>query len=297
MTALSLVPNREVSPQSGTPTRRTIYILAGTLVTATAIYSYRIASDPLATNEAYSALAAARPRIGAIVAAPVLQDPGKQILYYILLHCFTVVFGSSELALRVFSLLFALATIVLVFSIARELFDNDTALAAMALWAFCPVAIGFARMARVYSIFVAIALAHLLLLWRVRKRPSPLRVAMCAIAGAAMLYAHSAGLIIFAAEGAMLARDTVRGRSPLPACIAQVVSLVLFLPYVPIAMRQSQSLLYGHWLDFLGPRYQLSPVEKSAIALIAGAAVAWLILSPSMERDSREPVRWIGTWA
>ena len=132
---------------------------------------FHLGTDALGASEAYSAWAAGKPGVGAIVRTPVLHDPGKQVFYYVVLHYYTRIFGLSEISLRSMSAIFSLATLMLVFALGCEMFDESTALAAAAMWAFNPLAVVFAHTARMYPMLIAIALAHLLTLWRVRSRP------------------------------------------------------------------------------------------------------------------------------
>ncbi len=77
---------------SSARTRITLAILIGGSLAA---YLSRFAHDPLGASEAYSAWAASRRGVGAIIAIPVPYDPGRQILYYIVLHYFIAIFGNS----------------------------------------------------------------------------------------------------------------------------------------------------------------------------------------------------------
>jgi uncharacterized membrane protein len=279
------------------PTPRQRLLFALIMIAAAAIYSFRLGSDALGASEAYSAWAAAKPTVGAIVRIPVLHDPGKQVFYYIVLHCFTSIFGTGESALRAVSVIFALASIALVYALGRQMFDHDTALAAVAMWAFNPLAVVFAHRARMYSMFIAIALAHLFALWRVRSRPGTARAIGAGILGAALLYTHLGGGLIVGAEVAMLARDYFRGRrSPAP-WLTIALTIALFVPYVPVVRTQSQTLLEGHWLDWIGAAYTY-PVYIKVIAVGLGAVIAgWFVLSENFETALDEPLRWLCGWA
>src|SRR5208282_1833220 len=150
------------------PSRRPLEIFAAIFVAAGSIYFFHLGTDSLGASEAYSAWAAAKPGVGAIVRTPVLHDPGKQVFYYVVLHYYTRILGLSEISLRSMSAIFSLATLMLVFALGCEMFDDNTALAAAAIWAFNPLAVVFAHTARMYPMLIALALAHLLTLWQVR---------------------------------------------------------------------------------------------------------------------------------
>src|SRR5712671_5438722 len=75
-----------------------VQIFVAILIVAAIVYSFRIGADALGASECYSAWAAAKPNVGAIVRMPVLHDPGKQVFYYSLLHYYTRIFGLSEIS-------------------------------------------------------------------------------------------------------------------------------------------------------------------------------------------------------
>ena len=277
---------------SRTPMR----IFVAIFVVAALAYSFRLGTDSLGASEAYSAWAAAEPSIGAIVRMPVLHDPGKQVFYYAVLHYYSRIFGLSEISLRSMSVIFSLISLVLIFAIGREMFDERTALAASAMWAFSPYAVVFAHAARMYPMFIAIALAHLLTLTQVRTKPSIASAIICGILGAAMPYTHMAGLLILGAEAGILLRDLARGKRDTMAWIAIVLAIVLFVPYLPVAIRQSQDLIYGHSLDYLGPPYNYPLAIKVAAGLVAALVTLWLIFGRPLEREGDEPIRLLVVW-
>ena len=279
-------------------TRRARYMFAAIFVLAAAVYSFRLGHDALGASEAYSAWAAAKPSVADIVRIPVLHDPGKQIFYYATLHFFTEVIGTSEAALRSMSVIFGLLALALVYQLGREMFDESAALAAAAMWAFNPLAVVFAHRARMYSMFIAIALLQLLVLWRLRKRPSAVGALGCGVVGAALIYTHMAGILIVGAEIAMLIRDAIVGRRNQMAWLAMAVTLVLFVPYVPVARSQSQTLIEGHWLDWIGAPHVYPLAIKVAAAAAACAIGAWIVFGrQAVEQDRDEALRWLLAFA
>lgn len=274
---------------------RAVQIFAAIFAVAAIIYSFRLGTDALGASEAYSAWAAAKPGIGAIAQTPVLHDPGKNVFYYLALHYYTRTFGLSEIALRSMSVGFSLIALVVIFALGREMFDESTALAAAAIWVFNPLAVVFAHTARMYPMFMAVALAHLFMFLRVRSRPNVGSGIGCGVLGAAMLYTHMAGLLIVGAEAAILIRDLARGKRDTHPWMALILAAVLFVPYLPIAIGQSQQLIYGHWLDYLGAPYKFPLLVKVAAAAIAAAATTWLVFG-GLQQGGDEPIRLLVAW-
>ena len=272
-------------------------LFAAIAVTAAILFSINLTSDGLGASEAYSAMAAALPGPRAIWSIPVLHDPGKQVLYYILLHFWSEVFGLSVVALRSLSVVFALAGLTLVFAVGRELFDDGTGLAASAVWAFCPLSTVFAHRARMYSMFVALALGQLLLLWRTRERATALRIAACGVLGAMLIYTHMGGLVIIAAEAALLVRDFIHGRRNPGPWLALAIAALLWLPWLPIASAQSKTLVNGHWLDWIAPDHHYSVTIRMIAGITALTASAWLVFGPLPGDQSDDRLRWCAAWA
>lgn len=262
---------------------------AAVLTLAAAIlYSYHLGYKALGASEAYSAFAAAQPTVRAVAHNAMQFDPGKPVLYHLLLHWFCGWFGISETALRGFSLIFGLVSLGLVFAYARELFGPQVALAAAAMWAFNPLALILARWARMYSMFVAFTLAHLLAMAKLRRRTTITRTIIAGVLGAAMLYSHFAAGFFIAADLIVVVREFRRdGRSVSWPAVA--IALLLFMPFMPAAAVQSHALLCGHWLDWLG-------VDHGSIAtrfVAAGSAVAvilWLTLGARRAGERSESV-------
>jgi 4-amino-4-deoxy-L-arabinose transferase-like glycosyltransferase len=284
------------TPMTKRASRRALEIFVVILVAAGFIYSYHLGTDALGASEAYSAWAASKPGVSAIVRTPVLHDPGKQVFYYVVLHYYSRIFGLSETSLRSMSMVFSLVTLALVFALGREMFDDNTALAAAAIWAFNPLAVAFAHTARMYPMLIALALAQMLMLWRVRIRPSMSGAVLCGITGAALLYTHLGGILFLGAAVAMLLRDYIRGQRNPMAWLAMAITLALFVPYVPIARAQSETLLAGHWLDWIGTAYEYPLGVKIVTALGAAAVAYWFVLGANTQSDSDDQLRWIGAW-
>jgi 4-amino-4-deoxy-L-arabinose transferase-like glycosyltransferase len=146
--------------------------------------------------------------------------------------------------------------------------------------------------------FIALALAQLLTLWRVRTHPSASMAAACGVAGGALLYTHMGGILFIGAALAMLARDYVRGqrKQDSMAWLAMAITLALFVPYAPIARAQSATLIADHWLDWIGAAYEY-PLEIRIISVAGAAAVAaWFVFGSASESDSDDRLRWLGAW-
>lgn len=73
-------------------------------------------------------------------------------LYHILLKTWISLFGSSEIAVRIPSVLFGVGTVYLTYRIAKKLFEEKTAIIAAVLAATAPLSIYYSQEARMYSL-------------------------------------------------------------------------------------------------------------------------------------------------
>lgn len=72
-------------------------------------------------------------------------------LYYVLLKCWVYLFGSSEIVLRIPSVIFGIGTIYMTYLVAKKLFNKNIALTASLLLSTSSLAIYYSQEARMYS--------------------------------------------------------------------------------------------------------------------------------------------------
>lgn len=101
-----------------------------------------------------------------VIRAVALSDTSPP-LYYLLLYGWTLMFGTSDLALRFFSILSSLASFPLLWAVAQRISGIRAAIVSLLLFALCPSLIYYSTEGRMYSLFLlatlATALASLLL--------------------------------------------------------------------------------------------------------------------------------------
>jgi uncharacterized membrane protein len=271
------------------------YLLA-LLVIASLFYTYHLASWSLGSSEAYSALAASQSTLTEVIQQALRFDPGKPPLYQILLHYFVGIFGNHEASLRGFSVIFALVALFPLYSLGLSMFGPETALAAVAIWAFNPIAVVLGQWARMYSLFIAAVLISMLAFWRLRERPGKRRIAAYGASTALMLYTHFCGLLFVGIEAAVLTRDLYRGRRTRSAWIGLIIAFVLFSPFLPQEIMQTRALLLGHWLDWIGTAHFGWNVGKTITTLVAGVVMQALVFGPRFESNDFEPIRFCASW-
>jgi hypothetical protein len=271
-------------------------VKAALILAAGVIYSLHI-GQTLGASEAYTAMVATQSGYRAVIAAALRFDPGKPPLYPIVVHAFVQIFGGGDVALRAPSVVCTMIGVALMLALGDEMFGPSVGLAAAIFWAFSPLTVIYAQFARMYAMLMALSLAQILLMWRLRSTPSAGRVVLCGILGAAMLYTHLGSILFLGAEAAMLAGAASRGGRNRPQWLALAVSMALFLPFLSIAAAQVHGLIYGHWVDWIGPAHPVSAVRKGVVVVVAGALATLLTFGPRMETDENEPIRWCAALA
>jgi len=174
-------------------TKRSLALLVGLLLTATALRLYAIQRQSVWFDEGWSAYAAAQPTLLAAWNADATNPP----LYYVLLNLFAQGAGQSTLALRGFSLLLGVVGVALAYRLGRTLFDERAGLAAAFLCAVNPLLWWAAQEMRMYTLLAALVLLAALG-WHSLVRGSRRWTAWALVWGTelALLYAHNTGPVI-----------------------------------------------------------------------------------------------------
>jgi 4-amino-4-deoxy-L-arabinose transferase-like glycosyltransferase len=275
---------RVMDLERGEIRRRLVVVLLLTM--AGLAYTYQLGRTPLAASEAYSALAAGQPSATQVADSALSLDPGKPVLYHLMLHWFCRWAGLSEAGLRWLSVIFGVVSVLLVFGLGEDLFGYEVGLSAAVLWGFNPLAAVLARWARMYSMLIAFALGHLLALAKVRRGAGSAMALLAGVLGAAMLYVHFGAILIVGADMLVIGRELRRtGKSRSWPAVA--IACALFVPFLPLTIAQSRALLFGHWMDWLGVRQQ-SRMEMLLLGSVTGAIGLWLALGGSGGDDRRE---------
>ena len=93
-----------------------------------------------------------------VIRAVLLSDTNPP-LYYFLLYGWTLLFGTSDLTLRLFSIACSLACVPLLVAIARRIGGNGAVFASCVLFAFSPLTIYYSTEGRMYSLLWLCVLA------------------------------------------------------------------------------------------------------------------------------------------
>lgn len=136
------------------------------------------------------------------VVRAVFQSDTSPPLYYLLLNGWTRLLGTSDPSLRMFSVLLALASFPLLWSLGRQVDGTRTAIAACLLFTFSPMAIYYSTEGRMYSLLWFTTLATMGLTIRMHRSGTDLQtLTLWVLAAAAGLMTHYFFAFVLAALG------------------------------------------------------------------------------------------------
>jgi hypothetical protein len=163
-----------------------------------------------------------------------LREDGSPPLYYLLLHGWIGLFGTSTAAVRALSGVFSVLTLPLAHRVTRQLAGRRVALAVLLLLASSPLAIRYASETRMYSLLLLLSVLLVVALRAVVRRPGPWPVVGLAVATGALLLTHlwAFHLVAVVAVLALVALRRSR-REALRVLVGLVGGFVLFLPWLP----------------------------------------------------------------
>jgi hypothetical protein len=164
-------------------------------------------------------------------------------LYFYFMHYWLELFGISEWVLRLPSAVFGALAVVLIFLLARELFNSLVGLVGSLLIGFMPEQIHYSQQARMYPLLALLAIASTYAIALARKHSSSrwpyVLFAVLSIAG---LYTHYEYVFFFAAQSFYIWVASPLGREKKWAwLIAQGATLAAFFPWVLIGLAQRRT--------------------------------------------------------
>ena len=176
-----------------------------------------------------------------------LKHDGHPPLYYVMLHGWMELFGTTNLAVRSLSGLFGVLCLPLAYVIGRRRGGSLLGWIAVAVVALSPFAVRYSDEARMYSLVMLLVFIGWLLLDGILRlhHTGALRYVAVVVTTAALLYTQYWSLWLCAAVGVVSLWLAIRSPELLTRAAARRVvvclmaGLVLFLPWLPTMLYQS----------------------------------------------------------
>lgn len=174
-----------------------------------------------------------------------LKRDGAPPLFYVLLHFWMGIFGSSDLAVRSLSGVIGVVTVPLAWLAGRRLGGRVLGFSAMLLVATSPFAVRYDTESRMYALVALLTVLGYLAIDRALRKPRPGNLIAVAVVTGLLLYSQYWAIYLIATTLVWLAYQAWRGRAvwrrnARVALIAVVVGCLTFLPWVEIFLYQSK---------------------------------------------------------
>lgn len=232
---------------------RSTWIWLAILIAAMSVYGLGTTHEGFWYDESYSA-AMAEHRIPEIVR--LTGEDAHPPLYYFLLRCVRVILGNSEWALRLLSVIGAVAFVGLGAGPIRRMFGEGTSYTYAAVAFFTPAILIYAREARMYSLLMFTVTASALYGY-LAVRDGSKRDWMCfGLSSLAAAYLHYYGAIaVFYVHlflGVWLFGRRAKALKGL--VITAVCVFVAYLPWMVFLAKQALGVRRGFWIPALDGR-------------------------------------------
>jgi mannosyltransferase len=200
-------------------------------------------------------------------------------LYYFLLHFWMLLFGQSEVAVQSLSALFGIISVLLMYMVARELFEPKTGLIAAFLLAISGFAIFYSQEVRMYSLLLSLTLLSFLFFVRILRANKPGRTHLIcySLADILLIYTHIYGL--FTVGSQVLYFFLFRRRYAKAGTVfwgAQVATLVSFSPWIFVLLTSTLRGVAISGLAWL-PTPSLGDIMNTLSSYV-GAGLLWPLL-------------------
>lgn len=153
-------------------------------------------------------------------------------LYYIILRPWVKIFGDSEFAIRFPSLLFSVLTIIFIFKLAKELFNEKVGLISACLLSIWPYGINYAQEARPYAIVWCLGTLSFLFLLKFVKDNKICSLLSYIITITASIYTEYLGLIFFIFLNTIFFSFFNNKKQSKRWLLGQLAIILLYLPWV-----------------------------------------------------------------
>lgn len=179
-------------------------------------------------------------------------------LYYLVLHIWLQLFGTSELAARSLSAVLMIAVIPISYKLVKQLFDRNSAIIAALFVALAPFLVCYSQEARMYGMSAFIASLATLLLVTARQKNHWTWWAAYGLVIAMGLYtqyfviflvASHWGYVAFASIWPKANWQTIRNNILNTRWIAaNTLAVLAFIPWLPTAYEQFTSIQGAFWI-------------------------------------------------
>lgn len=193
---------------------------------------------------------------------PYLNHPP---LYFPIMHLWAKSFGLGEIAVRMFSVVMALATLPLIYLLVKHWLNRNVALIATLLLGVAPLHLFWSQSVRPYSWYTLMVVISMALIWLISEKPlQNWRWVAYGFSAVLLLYAQYSSFHVIFAQVLFLAIVLNRNTAALLRLGITLVLLGLsFVPWLGNFMEQAQAGP-AFYLNFTGPSQITETIEAFA---------------------------------
>jgi mannosyltransferase len=160
-------------------------------------------------------------------------------LYVILMHFWVRLFGISEIAARMLSLVFGVGSVYLIFLLGKRLFSPRVGLIAAAFLTFAPQMVYYSQEARLYTLFLFLTMLSCYFYVQLLEQQSKKNIALYIAATTLLIYTHMfAFLTLFCQAIHYLYINRRSTKRIAQWLIILAILFILFTPWLSVMVRQ-----------------------------------------------------------
>lgn len=206
-----------------------IALLVFILILGTGLRVYNLGKESYWGDEIYTILEG-KQSIPQLLSSGRLDQPPA---FYIPFHFWIQAFGTAEASTRSFSVLTGIGSLLLIYLIGRSLFHKNIGLISAFLLAISVFQITYSQETRFYGFFEFMVLLSYYFLIVALKSGRTLHFILYGIASIAMVYTHTYGIFVLAAQNLFFITQVKKYKGFIRAwIICQTAILISFVPYL-----------------------------------------------------------------
>ena len=198
--------------------------------------------------------------------------------YYFCLKVWSLIFGTSDVALRSMSVFFAAIGIILAYFLLKRWFGAKAAAWGTFGLSLAPLLMRYSQEMRMYGVVFAIVMGATLVLdiaLKTKSKKAWLGYALLICLG---MWTHYFTALAWLAHFAYIIYYFVKNGLQKAVFWAYPLAVGLFLPWIPFFLKQSDSVQQGFWIPPVSFTTPMSFVTESLIFHDAAATTNWLVI-------------------
>lgn len=204
-----------------------------------------------------------------------IRDGAFPPFYYLLMNVWTRIFGETEFTLRFPSVIFSTLSIILIFKLVKELYDERIALYAALLSSIAPYGIYYAQEAKMYSMLWFLGILSFIYLFRFKENLRVKDLILYCLFAASTIYTLYVGFIFIIIHN-LFFFSLCRGRAIKKWLFGQLAIVLLYLPWINKCLFDLSHRAGINWIPRTNNYYELfSLVYSRVLSGYANSSNTW----------------------